>query len=103
MWIGEMGKAAGISEYTMRYYEKNGLNRVRRDVLMVNVTFAICMRMSSSERFVKDIMKDIKKCPKSNVFKHSNNTHIQLFFMPCISFSIRRIILSFMLSLLCRL
>lgn len=31
MRIGEMAKAAGISEYTLRYYEKKGLIRVRRD------------------------------------------------------------------------
>ena len=31
MWIGEMAKAARISEYTLRYYEKKGLIRVRRD------------------------------------------------------------------------
>ena len=31
MRIGEMGEAVGISEYTLRYYEKKGLIRVRRD------------------------------------------------------------------------
>ena len=31
MRIGEIAKAAGISEYTLRYYEKKGLIRVRRD------------------------------------------------------------------------
>ena len=31
MRIGEMAKAAGISEYTLRYYEKKRLIRVRRD------------------------------------------------------------------------
>lgn len=31
MRIGEMAKAVGISEYTLRYYEKKGLIRVRRD------------------------------------------------------------------------
>lgn len=31
MRIGEMAKAARISEYTLRYYEKKGLIRVRRD------------------------------------------------------------------------
>lgn len=31
MRIGEMAKAAEISEYTLRYYEKKGLIRVRRD------------------------------------------------------------------------
>ena len=31
MRIGEMAKATGISEYTLRYYEKKGLIRVRRD------------------------------------------------------------------------
>ena len=31
MRIGEMAKAAGIIEYTLRYYEKKGLIRVRRD------------------------------------------------------------------------
>ncbi len=31
MRIGEMAKAAAISEYTLRYYEKKGLIRVRRD------------------------------------------------------------------------
>lgn len=31
MRIGEMAQAAGISEYTLRYYEKKGLIRVRRD------------------------------------------------------------------------
>lgn len=29
MRIGEMAKAVGISEYTLRYYEKKGLIRVR--------------------------------------------------------------------------
>ena len=31
MRIGEMAKAADISEYTLRYYERKGLIRVRRD------------------------------------------------------------------------
>lgn len=31
MRIGELSKAAGISEYTLRYYEKKGLIRVKRD------------------------------------------------------------------------
>ena len=31
MRIGEMAKAAGISEYTLRYYEKKGLIQVERD------------------------------------------------------------------------
>lgn len=31
MRIGEMAKAADISEYTLRYYEKKGLIRVKRD------------------------------------------------------------------------
>ena len=31
MRIGEMAKATGISEYTLRYYEKKGLIWVRRD------------------------------------------------------------------------
>lgn len=31
MRIGEMAKAVGISEYTLRYYEKKGLIRVRRN------------------------------------------------------------------------
>ena len=31
MRIGEIAKAAGICEYTLRYYEKKGLIRVRRD------------------------------------------------------------------------
>lgn len=31
MRIGEIAKAAGISEYTLRYYEKKDLIRVRRD------------------------------------------------------------------------
>lgn len=31
MRIGEMAKAAGISEYTLRYYEGKGLLRVKRD------------------------------------------------------------------------
>ena len=31
MRIGEIAKAAGISEYTLRYYEKKVLIRVRRD------------------------------------------------------------------------
>jgi len=31
MRIGEMAEAAGISEYTLRYYERKGLIRVRRD------------------------------------------------------------------------
>ena len=31
MRIGEMAKAADISEYTLRYYERKGLIRVNRD------------------------------------------------------------------------
>lgn len=31
MRIGEMAKAADISEYTLRYYEMKGLIRVKRD------------------------------------------------------------------------
>lgn len=31
MRIGEMAKAVGISEYTLRYYEKKGVIWVRRD------------------------------------------------------------------------
>lgn len=31
MTIGEISKATNISEYTLRYYEKKGLIRVRRD------------------------------------------------------------------------
>ena len=31
MRIGEMAKAADISEYTLRYYERKGLIRVKRD------------------------------------------------------------------------
>ncbi len=31
MRIGEMAEAAGISAYTLRYYERKGLIRVRRD------------------------------------------------------------------------
>lgn len=31
MRIGEMSKAAGISVYTLRYYERKGLIRVNRD------------------------------------------------------------------------
>lgn len=31
MTIGELSKATGISEYTLRYYEKKGLIRVNRD------------------------------------------------------------------------
>lgn len=55
--------------------------------------------LSLSERLLKGIMKDIKKCPKSNMFMHPHNTYIQFFFTPCISFSIKRIILPFMFSL----
>lgn len=41
MRIGEIAKAAGISEYTLRYYEKKGLIRVRRDnVGMMLYTFS---------------------------------------------------------------
>lgn len=31
MKIGELSRAAGISEYTLRYYEQKGLIRVKRD------------------------------------------------------------------------
>lgn len=31
MTIGELSKAANISEYTLRYYEKKGLIQVKRD------------------------------------------------------------------------
>ena len=31
MTIGEISKATNISEYTLRYYEKKGLIRVKRD------------------------------------------------------------------------
>lgn len=31
MTIGELAKAAGMTEYTLRYYEKKGLIRVMRD------------------------------------------------------------------------
>ena len=31
MRIGQMAKAADISEYTLRYYERKGLIRVKRD------------------------------------------------------------------------
>lgn len=31
MRIGEMAEASGISAYTLRYYERKGLIRVRRD------------------------------------------------------------------------
>lgn len=33
MKINEMSKQTGISEYTLRYYEKKGLIRVKRDAL----------------------------------------------------------------------
>lgn len=31
MRIGEMAEVAGISAYTLRYYEREGLIRVRQD------------------------------------------------------------------------
>ncbi len=55
MRIGEMAEAAGISAYTLRYYERKGLIRVRRDDIGRR-----CYDESDIEwiQFIKNIMKD---------------------------------------------
>ena len=64
MRIGEISKAAGISEYTLRYYEKKELIRVKRDAIGRR-----CYDESDIEwiKFIKRLkdtgmlLKDIKK------------------------------------------
>lgn len=64
MTIGGLSKAVGISEYTLRYYEKKGLIKVKRDPVGRRcyeesdiAWVAFIQRLKSTGMLLKDIKK----------------------------------------------
>lgn len=64
MTIGEISKATNISEYTLRYYEKKGLIRVKRDSVGRRIYEESDIEWVKFIQRLKDtgmLLKDIKK------------------------------------------
>ena len=81
MTIGEISKATNISEYTLRYYEKKGLIRVKRDSVGRRIYEESDIEWVKFIQRLKDtgmLLKDIKKY--SIKILHQSGAKLIIFF-----------------------